>query len=81
MHMVLRGLGPSFQHIRNGDAGAKKQDAATLERLLDPNNAATDLLQAHYRLPSSPKHSHQCFQRFGLPPSASLCPAVRLPLV
>jgi hypothetical protein len=26
-HVVLRGLGPSFQHIRNGYAGAKKQDA------------------------------------------------------
>ena len=46
MHVVLRGLGPSFQHIRNGYAGAEKQDAATLERLLDSNNAmdsATDL--------------------------------------
>jgi len=30
MHVVLHGLGPSFQHIRNGYAGAEKQDAATL---------------------------------------------------
>jgi hypothetical protein len=39
MHVVLRGLGPSFQHIRNGYAGAEKQDATTLKRLLDSNDA------------------------------------------
>ena len=55
MHVVLCGPGPSFQHIRNGYAGAEKQDAATLERLLDSNNAmdsATDL----YTLPLRPMH-------------------------
>ena len=39
MHDVLRGLSPGFQHIRNGYAGAQEQDAATLERLLDSNEA------------------------------------------
>ena len=39
MHVVLRGLGPSYQHIRNCYAGAEKQDPATLERLLDSNDA------------------------------------------
>jgi hypothetical protein len=31
MHVVLCGLGPSFQHIRNGYADAEKQDATTLK--------------------------------------------------
>jgi transposase InsO family protein len=39
MHVVLRGLTPGFQHIRNGYAGAEKQDVATLDRLLDSNDA------------------------------------------
>jgi hypothetical protein len=39
MHVVLRGLSPGFQHIRNGYAGAQTQDASTLERLLDSNDA------------------------------------------
>ena len=44
MHVVLHGLGPSFRHIRNGYTGAEKQDAATLEHLLDSNeDSATDL--------------------------------------
>jgi len=66
MHVVLRGLGPSFQHIRNGYAGAEKQDAATLERLLDSNDAmdsATDL--------------HTAFAAHA-PPASALNPSGRL---
>lgn len=39
--IVLRGLGSSFQHIRNGYDGAEKQDAAALEHLLDSNDAVS----------------------------------------
>ena len=39
MHVVLRGLAPGFQHIRNSYAGAGNQNATTLEWLLDSNDA------------------------------------------
>jgi hypothetical protein len=39
MHVILHGLGPSFQHIRIGYANAEKQEVATLERVLDSNDA------------------------------------------
>ena len=63
MHVVLRGLGPSYQHIRNGYAGAEKQDPATLERLLDSNDAmdsatgpqATFIAQASPPMLSTPQ--------------------------
>ena len=70
MHVVLRGLAPGFQHIRNGYTGAGNQNAATLERLLDSNDAmdsATGPLQ-HAQL-SRP------------PPSPAPCLLVRLSVV
>jgi len=66
MHIVLRGLNPSFQHIRNGYAGAEKQDAVTLERPLISNDAmdsATDL--------------HTAFAAHA-PPTSALNPSGRL---
>jgi len=72
MHVVLCGLGPSFQHIRNGYAGAEKQDAATLECLLDSNNAmdsATDLHTA-FAAHAPPTNALNAFWSPPLPSSA-----------
>jgi len=39
MHVILCGLMPGFQHIRNGYASAENQNTTTLEWLLDSNDA------------------------------------------
>ena len=60
MHVVLRGLSPGFQHIRNGYAGAQTQDSSTLERLLDSNNAMDSATgtQATFATQLAPSHAH-----------------------
>jgi len=54
----LRSLGPSFQHIRSRYTSAKKQDAATLEHLLDSPTTPWTLLQT-CTLPSRSMHPLQ----------------------
>jgi len=39
MHVVLHGLTPGFQHIRNGYTSAGNLNATTFEQLLDSNDA------------------------------------------
>jgi hypothetical protein len=74
MPVVLRGLGPSFQHIRNGYAGAEKQDATTLERLLDSNDVMDSAtgLQTAFAAQAPPTSALNASGRLCRPRPASL---------
>ena len=58
MHIVLCGLSPSFQHIRNGYVSAEKQGAATLLHSNHAMSSAASLL-AIFTTQASHRHSHQ----------------------